>query len=70
MMVSSPIVSAVSHDLLLADLADEDRKRLEEVYVQGPGGTVAPRAWTGWRSGREFEDRRRKRGEEEVSRLV
>lgn len=48
------------------DLADEDRKRLEEVYVQAPGGTKAPRAWSGWNSGKEFEEKRRKLGEEEV----
>ena len=49
------------------DLASEDQKRLEELYVHAPGGTVAPRAWNGWRSGREFEQRRRKIEEEEVS---
>ena len=47
------------------ELSEEDRKRLEEV-VKGPGGTVAPRAWSGWRSGKEFEERKRQRGEEEV----
>lgn len=52
--------------LTIADLAEEDRKRLDEVFVQAPGGTVAPRAWNGWRAGREFEDRKRQRGEEEV----
>lgn len=53
--------------LTSADLAEEDRKRLDEVFVQAPGGTVAPRAWNGWRAGREFEDRKRQRGQEEVS---
>lgn len=56
----------VTFSLTPADLADEDRKRLEQVYVQAPGGTVAPRAWSGWRAGKEYEERRRKRGEEEV----
>lgn len=55
--------------LMIADLAEEDRKRLEEVYVQGPGGTIAPRAWSGWRAGREFEERKKQRGEEEVCHL-
>jgi len=50
----------------VGDAIAEDRKRLDESMVVGPGGTVAPRAWSGWRSGREVEERRQKRGEEEV----
>ena len=49
------------------DLAEEDQKRLEELYVTAPGGTTVPRAWSGWNAGRQFEDRRRKIGEDEVS---
>lgn len=36
------------------------------MYVQAPGGTVAPRAWSGWRAGSQFEERRKKLGEQEV----
>ena len=53
-------------ELIVADLAEEDRKRLDEVFVQAPGGTVAPRAWDGWKGGRELEERKRQRGQEEV----
>ncbi|ORX35620.1 hypothetical protein BD324DRAFT_602957 [Kockovaella imperatae] len=52
------------------DLAVEDQKRLENLYVTAPGGTVAPRAWNGWKSGREFEDRRRKVGENELRNIL
>lgn len=48
------------------EAADEDRKRLEDTVVVGPGGTQAPRAWSGWRSGKETADRQRKFGEEAV----
>jgi hypothetical protein len=51
----------------IGDAVAEDRKRLEETMVVGPGGTVAPRVWSGWRAGREAEERRQKFGEEEVS---
>jgi sorting and assembly machinery component 37 len=50
------------------DAAEEDRKRVEDNFVSGPGGTMAPRAWTGWRAGAEFAERRKKVGEEELVR--
>jgi sorting and assembly machinery component 37 len=50
----------------IGDAVAEDRKRVEEVMIVGPGGTVAPRAWSGWRAGREAEERKQKFGEEEV----
>lgn len=53
--------------VFLGDAEDEDRKRQEEQFVVGPGGTTTPRAWTGWRSGQETEKRRRKWGEQQVS---
>lgn len=51
----------------LGDAEDEDRKRQEEQFIVGPGGTTTPRAWTGWRSGQETDKRRRKWGEHQVS---
>lgn len=58
----------VSSDPGVGDLVEEDRRKLEQTFVHAPGGTVAPRAWSGWNAGKEFEARRRKRSEEEVSR--
>ncbi|TYJ52069.1 hypothetical protein B9479_007326 [Cryptococcus floricola] len=48
------------------DAVQEDQRILEEKYITGPGGTLAPRAWTGWRSGQEAEQRRRKWGEQQL----
>ena len=48
-------------------MSDEERARLDEAFVLGPAGTMAPRAWSGLRSGAEAEGTRRKFGEEEVS---
>ncbi|ODO05059.1 hypothetical protein I350_05672 [Cryptococcus amylolentus CBS 6273] len=48
------------------DAVEEDQRILEEKFITGPGGTVAPRAWTGWRSGQEAEKRRRKWGEQQL----
>ncbi|WVQ79610.1 hypothetical protein IAT38_001710 [Cryptococcus sp. DSM 104549] len=56
--------------LNVGDAADEDRKRMEEEFVVGPGGTVAPRAWNGWRSGQEVEKRKRKWGEQQLESRV
>ena len=39
---------------------------MEDSFVSGPGGTMAPKAWNGWRAGTEFAERRRKWGEEEL----
>lgn len=39
---------------------------MEDNFVSGPGGTMAPKAWTGWRAGTEFAERKRKWGEEEL----
>ncbi|WVF71137.1 hypothetical protein IAT40_005934 [Kwoniella sp. CBS 6097] len=52
------------------DAADEDRQKLDEAFVVGPAGTLAPRAWSGWRAGRDMEDRRRKWGEQELEKRV
>ncbi|WWD17008.1 hypothetical protein CI109_101444 [Kwoniella shandongensis] len=52
------------------DAADEDRKKLEEAFVVGPAGTLAPRAWSGWRAGRDMENRRRQWGEQELEKRV
>ena len=52
--------------LNIGDAVDEDRKKLDETFVAGPGGTMAPRAWSGWRSGREFAERKKEWGEEEL----
>lgn len=54
---------------LLGDAQDADGSRrtpLDESFIVGPAGTKAPRAWSGWRSGREAEKRQRLRGEEEL----
>ena len=40
---------------------------MDDAYVVGPAGTMAPKAWSGWRSGPAADVRRRKFGEEEVS---
>ncbi|WOO81215.1 Metaxin-1 [Vanrija pseudolonga] len=48
------------------DAAEEDRKRLEDSFVVGPGGTKTDRAWSGWNSGRETAERQRKFGEETI----
>ncbi|ADV23740.1 Hypothetical Protein CGB_H0470W [Cryptococcus gattii WM276] len=53
-----------------SDAEDEDRKRQEEQFVVGPGGTTTPRAWTGWRSGQETEKRRRKWGEQQLEQKI
>nr|ODN96631.1 hypothetical protein L204_03339 [Cryptococcus depauperatus CBS 7855] len=52
--------------LNIGDAIDEDRKRSEEQFIVGPGGTVTPRAWSGWRSGQETEKRHRKWGEQQL----
>ncbi|KAK8864682.1 hypothetical protein IAR55_001934 [Kwoniella newhampshirensis] len=52
------------------DAADEDRKKLEDAFVVGPAGTMAPRAWSGWRAGRDMESRRRRWGEQELDKRV
>ncbi|ORY26319.1 hypothetical protein BCR39DRAFT_258419 [Naematelia encephala] len=52
------------------DAWEEDQKRQNEAFVAGPGGTLAPRAWSGWRAGRELEERRRRFGEEERAKAV
>ncbi|OCF31951.1 hypothetical protein I316_06334 [Kwoniella heveanensis BCC8398] len=52
------------------DAADEDRQKLDEAFVVGPAGTMAPRAWSGWRAGRDMEDRRRKWGEQELEKRI
>ncbi|KAE8539169.1 hypothetical protein D1P53_004259 [Cryptococcus gattii VGV] len=56
--------------LNIGDAGDEDRKRQEEQFVVGPGGTTTPRAWTGWRSGQETEKRRRKWGEQQLEQKI
>ncbi|ODN88855.1 hypothetical protein L198_06657 [Cryptococcus wingfieldii CBS 7118] len=48
------------------DAVEEDQRILSEKFITGPGGTVAPRAWTGWRSGQEAEKRRRQWGEQQL----
>ena len=40
---------------------------MDDAFVMGPAGTMAPKAWSGWRSGSEAAARRKKFGEEEVS---
>ncbi|WVR06774.1 hypothetical protein IAU60_003809 [Kwoniella sp. DSM 27419] len=52
------------------DAADEDRQRLDEAFVVGPAGTLAPRAWSGWRAGRDLENRRRHWGEQELEKKI
>ncbi|WVW84263.1 hypothetical protein I302_106293 [Kwoniella bestiolae CBS 10118] len=52
------------------DAVDEDRKRLDEAFVVGPAGTLAPRAWSGWTAGRDAEERRRKWGEQELEQKI
>ncbi|WVQ99734.1 hypothetical protein IAU59_006876 [Kwoniella sp. CBS 9459] len=52
------------------DATDEDRQRLDEAFVVGPAGTLAPRAWSGWRAGKDMEDRRRKWGEQELEKRI
>lgn len=51
---------------VIGDAVEEDKKRLEEAFVVGPGGTQAPRAWSGFNSAREKEARKRKYGEQQV----
>jgi sorting and assembly machinery component 37 len=58
-------VSSKTDDL--GDASEEDQRNTEDAFVVGPGGTMAPRAWSGWRAGQEFEARRRQWGEDEVS---
>ncbi|WVQ77282.1 hypothetical protein IAR50_006966 [Cryptococcus sp. DSM 104548] len=48
------------------DAVEEDQRIMEEKFITGPGGTVTPRAWTGWRSGQEAEQRRRRWGEQQL----
>jgi len=50
----------------LGDLADEERAKMEDAFVVGTAGTIAPKAWSGFFSGREASRRRTKFGEEEV----
>ncbi|WWC89005.1 uncharacterized protein L201_003922 [Kwoniella dendrophila CBS 6074] len=52
------------------DAADEDRQRLDEAFVVGPAGTLAPRAWSGWSAGKDMEERRRKWGEQELEKKI
>ncbi|WWC62209.1 uncharacterized protein I303_104804 [Kwoniella dejecticola CBS 10117] len=52
------------------DAADEDRQRLDEAFVVGPAGTLAPRAWSGWTAGRDMEERRKKWGEQELEKKI
>ncbi|OWZ35092.1 hypothetical protein LQV05_005965 [Cryptococcus neoformans] len=56
--------------LNVGDAEDEDRKRQEEQFIVGPGGTTTPRAWTGWRSGQEMDKRRRKWGEHQLEQKI
>ncbi|WWC69888.1 uncharacterized protein I206_103831 [Kwoniella pini CBS 10737] len=52
------------------DAADEDRQRLDEAFVVGPAGTLAPRAWSGWTAGRDMEERRKQWGEKELENTI
>ncbi|CAD6583816.1 MAG: hypothetical protein TREMPRED_003658 [Tremellales sp. Tagirdzhanova-0007] len=52
------------------DEVENSRGVMDDAFVMGPAGTMAPKAWSGWRSGSEAAARRKKFGEEELIKIA